>query len=191
MDKSIQTIRRCALKKLILLSFALNLTLAFPFFAQAGDLTLPGERWLATFDKYVCAAFGESVTRPQALERLNATFEQLTTDSTLDNVLLKATFEENGKTCRYNAILFADNAAQAYTLVQSIAYDPAGGGSSYRDCGAGKAVLDGALSGHKYLYYGHPHNVALMMTGVGAEAVCGSGAPVIGANFVVKGIVKP
>lgn len=179
------------MKKLVLSAFAMNLILAFPAFAQAGDLTLPGEKWLATFDKYVCEAFGEPVTRPQALERLNATFERLTTDSTLDNVLLKATFEENGKTCRYNAILFADNAAQTYTLVQSIAYDPAGAGSSYRDCSAGKAVLDNALSGHPYLYYGHPHNVALMMTGVGAEAICGSGAQAIGANFMVKGIANP
>lgn len=169
-----------------------SMMLMLPGVSQAGDLTLPGEKWLATFDKFICAAFEGAVDRPAVLEQLSVNFEQITTDSTLDNVLLKATFEENGKACRYNAILFADNNAQVYELVQSIAYDPAAeNGASYRDCTAGKETLDTALAGNKYLYYGHPHNAALMMTGVGAEAVCGSGAEAIGANFVVRGIVKP
>ena len=29
-------------------------------FAALQDLSLPGEKWVATFDKYICAAFGEA-----------------------------------------------------------------------------------------------------------------------------------
>lgn len=154
--------------------------------AQAKDLTLPGEKWIAKFDKYVCAAFGSAVEAPARLASMKLQFEQITTDSTLDNGLLKATFEENGKLCRYNAIVLADNAASTVQLVQSIAYDPAGGASAYLDCNQGKAVLDASLKANNYFYYGHPHNLAIMMPGVGAETVC-AGSEFLGANFVVKG----
>ncbi len=40
---------------------------------------------VAKFDKYVCAAFGPAVARPEALEKIAVNFESLTTDSTLDN----------------------------------------------------------------------------------------------------------
>lgn len=130
-------------------------------FAQTADLVLPGAKWIAKFDKYICAAFGESVPRPRNLENFSVNFDEITTDSTLDNALLKATFVENGKSCRYNAILFADNNAQSSQLVQSIAYNPEGNGSAYLDCAGGKAVLDQALASTKYLYYGHPHNLHL------------------------------
>ena len=169
----------------------LSILSASSSFAAAGDLVLPGEKWIAKFDKYVCAAYGQAVARPQSLEQFKVTFEQITTDSTLDNALLKASFEENGKPCRYNAILFAENTAQTSQLLQSIAFSPNGGPTTYRDCIAGKAVLDNALLNNKYLYYGHPHNLALMMPGVGTEAVCGEGSFAVGANFVVKGKIKP
>lgn len=169
--------------------FLLSFLIVLPALANAGELTLPGERWQAKFDKFICQAFGESVTRPQALETLNAQFERLTTDSTLDNVLLRATYEDAGVACRYNALLFADNQTQTYSLVQSVGYSPENE-QNVQACAAGKAVLDAALAGNKYLYYGHPHNVALLMTGVGSEAVCGADASVMGANFVVTGIIN-
>lgn len=166
--------------------FALALMALLPAahgLATEGDMVLPGERWIAKFDKYVCAAFGPSVARPSALESINATFEQITTDRSLDNILLKATFEEDGVTCRYNVLLFADNAAQTVRLVESKAYAPAGGSH----CSNGKTVLDTAFVFNQYLYYGHPHNAAIMMPVPGAEAICGN--QLIGVNFVVKGRV--
>lgn len=173
------------MRKFVLLSLLAVVPTSLSFAAE-GDLTLPGEKWLAKFDKYVCAAFGPAVTRPEALERMNVQFAQITTDSTLDNGLVLATFEENGKACRYNAIVLADNAASTIKLVDSKAYAPAGDSG----CETGKAVLDDALRAVDYLYYGHPHNLALMLPGVGAEGVC-NGGQVIGANFVVKGKVAP
>lgn len=176
------------MKKILVLS----LISLLPGLAQAGDLVLPGEKWLATFDKYICAAFSPAVSRPSALDAFDVKFEQVTTDSTLDNALLKASFVEQGVECRYNAILFADNAAQTFSFVQSIAYAPSiTNGSAYKVCNAGKAMLDAAFQAGPYLYYGHPHNVAFMLPGVGAEQICGNGSEAIGANFVVKGIVRP
>lgn len=157
--------------------------------AQSKDLSLPGEKWIAKFDKYICAAFGPAVEAPQSLASIKLQFEQITTDSTLDNGLLKATFEENGKLCRYNAIVLADNTASTLKLVQSIAYDPAGGATAYLDCNKGKALVDGYLKANNYLYYGHPHNLAIMIPNVGAETVC-LGSDFLGANFIVKGRIQ-
>jgi len=170
------------MKKLVFLAVMALFPATFAA-ANEGDLVLPGERWIAKFDKYVCAAFGAAVARPAAFEDFNVNFEQITTDYTLDNVLLKASFEENGVYCRYSAFLFADNAKHTVQLVESKAYAPNGGS----DCAAGKALLDKALDFNDYLYYGHPHNAAIMVSVPGAEAVCGQN--LIGVNFVVKGRV--
>ena len=166
--------------------FALCL-LAVASTAQAEtDLTLPGEKWIAQFNKYICSETGPAVAAPAALTERNVVFEQITTDQTLDNVLLKATFVEAGVSCRYNAILFADNAARQSRLVESKAYAPAADGT----CNDGKALLDRALASTDYLYYGHPHNVALLLPDVGGEAVC-EGAETVGVNFIVRGRVAP
>ncbi|MCO5144446.1 MAG: hypothetical protein M9962_15310 [Oligoflexia bacterium] len=177
------------MKKIVFMS--LMALVASVNLAKANDLDLPGEKWLGVFDKYVCEAFGDAVSAPRALDEMNVRFEQITTDYTLDHALLKGTFTQAGKLCRYNAILLADNAAQTSQLVQSIAYDPEGTGSRYIDCNEGKAVLDAAFKANKYLYYGHPHNLAFMLPGVGSEGVCGAGSKTIGANFVVKGKIQP
>lgn len=176
------------MKKIILSSFLTIFSVA-NVMAQSGDLNLPGEKWIAKFDKYVCAAFGPAVEAPRRLSEMKLQFEQITTDSTLDNGLLKATFEQDGKICRYNAIIFADNAAATIRLIQSIAYNPEGGASTYFDCNKGKAILDESLKENNYLYYGHPHNLAIMMPGLDAESVC-PGSEFLGANFVVKGRLK-
>lgn len=174
------------MKKMILASMFLMFAASHSM-AQQADLDLPGEKWIAKFDKYVCAAFGPAVARPTAFEDLKVNFSQITTDSTLDNGLIKASFEQDGHTCRYSAIILADNAASSMKLVRSHAYSEVEGAA---DCLAGQAVIDASLAENKYLYYGHPHNLAIMLPGVGAEAVCGAGAEFIGANFVVSGRVK-
>lgn len=176
------------MKKLALIAILSASTMA-----HAGDLTIPGEKWIAKFTGFVCAAFTEPVGAPTEFAKLNVKFEQITADSTLDNALLKATFEIDGKTCRYNSIISADNTAQTYELVQSIAYDVNGTtAAAYKDCNAGKAVIDNAFKAtNKYLYWGHPHNLSFMLPGTGADNVCGAGAEFIGANFVVSGIIKP
>jgi len=176
------------MKRLLLASV---LCLAPAAFAAApADLILPGERWIAASDKYVCSEDGVAVTQPPALQSIQAVFEQMTTDFTLDNALIKATFQENGKTCRYNAILFADNALRTAQLVQSIAFNPSGDAAAYRDCSSGKAVLDAAFKSVNYLYYGHPHSLAFMLPGVGAETVCGEGAEAVGVNFKLQGKIQ-
>ena len=172
-----------------LFSGILMLLFAQLAFAQQ-DLELPGEKWVGSFDKYICQAFAEEVDAPTVLKDLQVQFENITTDSSLDNALLRANFIDDGVECRYNAILFADNDAQTVELVQSIAFNKAGGASTYRDCAKGKAVLDQALQSNDYLYYGHPHNLAIMAPGLGANAVCGEGAEFIGINFVVSGKLK-
>lgn len=159
------------------------LLLAPAAFASDEDLKLPGEKWLAQFDKYICAAFGPAVERPEGFEELGVEFLQMTTDSTLDNGLLKATFEEDGVQCRYSALLFADNAASTIRLVESKAFAP----TSTTKCEVGRERIDQALEMNDYLYYGHPHNLAIMAPIVGAGHVCGPNAKLIGINFVVKG----
>ncbi len=158
--------------------------------AQLNDLQLPGERWLSTFDKYICSEDGTAVARPAALDQFDVKFETATTDITLDNVLLKATFSENGAVCRYNAILLANNANRTAVLLQSVAFYPQGDGAAYSKCLAGKALLDESFRSTSYLYYGKPHKVAFMIPVVGAEVVCGTKATAVGVNFPVTGKIQ-
>ena len=160
-------------------------TLSMSAFAQDGDLVLQGEKWIAKSTGYICAAFGPTVEAPSAFSQLDVKFEKVTADSTLDNGLIKGTFTENGKACRYNAIIFADNAASTYRLVTSKAYAPA----DNSECAEGKALLDAAFAGGDYLYWGHPHNLTFMSPLTEADASC-PGATHIGINFVVSGRIK-
>jgi hypothetical protein len=153
--------------------------------AGASDLTIPGERWLAKGEGYRCAAYGTDVVAPTSHSDMNVTFEQITTDRTLDNGLLKASFTENGVECRYSAILLADNAAGTIGLVESKAYSVDG----TVDCETGKEVLDNQLEFNDYLYWGHPHRLTIMIPDASAEGVCGVGATHIGINFVVAGFI--
>jgi hypothetical protein len=167
-------------------SFALLLLLPFlSAFANDGDLVLPGEKWLATFDRYTCDDQGGSTVAPSAFHELNVEFSQITTDSSLDNVLLKATFVEGGSLCRYSAILFADNPAHTVQLVESKSFAESGNSN----CETGKAVLDAHLSPlNDYLYFGRPHNIAIMVPAADSKALCGSNGGV-GVDFVVRGKV--
>src|SRR5690606_15077915 len=116
-------------------------------FANTGDLTLPGAKWQAKFKNYVCAAFGPTVAAPSSHANIQVTFEDIVTDSTLDNGLVKATFVENGKNCRYSAILFADNALSTIKLVESKAYALEDGSA----CLEGQAMLDEQFQFNDYL----------------------------------------
>lgn len=174
---------RFVVKKLLLVAtVVMSMSSAF---AAEGDLVLPGAKWIAKFNKYVCAAFGPEATQPAGHSDLKVKFEQITTDSTLDNGLITASFKVEGKTCRYSALLLADNAAATIRLVESKAFAPEGD----VDCSAGKAELDASLESNDYLYYGHPHNLAIMAPVTGAEKVCG-GQKLIGVNFVVSGRIS-
>lgn len=165
-------------------ALALLLTVSLSSYAQSGDLVLQGEKWLAKHTGVICAAFTPNVALPSGFAKIDVKFEKITTDMTLDNGLIKATFVENGNLCRYNAFLLADNAAATIRLVDSKAYSA----NNDVDCSNGKSVLDAALESNDYLYYGHPHNLAIMMPVEGAAAVC-NGSNLIGLNFVVAGKV--
>lgn len=170
------------MNKLLILSFALLLSLTAT--AQNGDLVLQGEKWIASHTGYVCNTTGTKVEAPSSFKKFQVSFEKITTDASLDNGLIKATFIENGKTCRYNAFVFADNSANTIRLVESKAYAPEGNS----ECFEGKTMLDAALESNDYLYYGHPHSLAIMTSVEGAEAVCGTS--LIGINFIVSGRVR-
>lgn len=171
------------MKQLIMFSLLLISSLG-SVAAQENDLNLPGEKWIASHSGYMCAAYGETVSAPSAFSDINVKFEKITTDSTLDNGLLKATFEEDGATCRYSALIFADNAAATIRLVESKAFSH----ESESSCAHGKSIIDAAFESTNYLYWGHPHNLTVMVPVAGAETVCNGN--LVGVNFVVSGRVK-
>ncbi|MFG1501323.1 hypothetical protein ABMA70_14035 [Halobacteriovorax sp. XZX-3] len=147
------------------------------------DLVLEGERWLAQHKGYVCAAFTDYTNAPASHNNMNVKFEKLSTDYTLDNILIKATFENvDGIECSYSSILFADNAASTIDLVDSRAFSKV---DASADCSEGKAVLDAQLANNDYLYWGHPHHATIMVPATGAAEVCGEGATHIGIDFMV------
>ncbi|SMF56860.1 hypothetical protein [Pseudobacteriovorax antillogorgiicola] len=148
------------------------------------DLTLPGERWLAAATGYICEdARDVLVEAPEPFAQFDVKFETLTTDYSLDNALLKATFMENGEECRYSALLFADNAAYTSEIVESVAYSIKAG----TDCSKGQAKLDEALSFNDYLYWGRPHHLTFMVETEDAVRLCGKDATHVGVDFVLKG----
>lgn len=166
--------------------FLLALVFSSTLFAADGDLTLPGERWLAQFNGYICAAFTSFVEKPASHSEIQVQFESIKSDHSLDNILLKGSFTEGNTECSYTAILLADNAASTAKLVESRAVALDAGGS----CEEGKRLLDSQLESNDYLYYGHPHNAAIMLPDATAKEVCGESATHIGINFVVKGLIK-
>ncbi len=169
------------MKKIILASVfaALSLTTAI---ANDGDLTLPGERWATKFTAFVCGNGNvEAAAVPADFAAYDIKLASMTTDYSLDNYLVKGTFTENGATCRYSAILLADNAAKTIALVQSKAFSEVDGS----ECAGGKAVLDSALAANSYVYL---HGRAAIWAQVnGAEAACGAGATTVGLHFQVTG----
>ncbi len=158
------------MKKTILASLMLLSSIA-----GAEDLTIPGERWLGKFDGFQCAAYGAYVDAPASYQELGLAIEQMTTDITLDNGLIKATYTEDSVECRYSAIVFADNAAGTIKLVESKAYSADG----TSDCSVGKDLLDQQFHFTNYLYWGG--RVTIMIQDASAPDLCGS--PKVGITF--------
>lgn len=170
----------------MLLALSLFVATFSSAFAQEVDYVLPGAKWQAKFTKYICAAFGPEVAAPKEFADLKVKWEDMVTDSTLDNGLIKASFVVEGKTCRYNAIILADNAASTLRLVNSKAYS----NEKNVNCADGKALLDAGFEANDYLYYGHPHNLAIMVPMAGAAATCGAGSRFVGVNFINAGRIQ-
>lgn len=172
------------MKKSVLVS--LLMTLAFSnAFAADSDLTLPGERWLAEFTAYVCEDGNtKTASVPADFAAYNVQLGRTTTDMSLDNLLVKGTFEQDGVTCNYSALLFADNAKWTAQLVDSKAYAAAGGS----DCAQGKAFLDGALKFNTYKYL--HGRAAIYVPATDAAAQCGGTATTIGLHFQVRGKIQ-
>ncbi|HLW57251.1 MAG TPA: hypothetical protein VKY27_07695 [Bacteriovoracaceae bacterium] len=164
--------------------FFISLMTIFSLQVKAADLEIEGPRWIAKFQGYVCDNSGINVEAPGTMSAMNVVWESIVTDYTLDNGLIKATFQENGHTCRYSAVLFADNAAYTIKLVDSKAYSFEG-----TSCENGKRILDEALFNNEYLYYGRPHNLAIMAPFAEADALC-PGSDRVGVNFRVAGRIK-
>ena len=166
------------MKKTMTLLLALAATTAF----ANTDLEIAGERWEAKHTGYTCAAFAGESNSPLSHEKINAKFEVIRTDKSLDNALILATFEEGNSVCRYSSILIADNAASTIKLVKSRAYALNGNSK----CLNGKNILDSNLANNEYLYWGHPHHVTIMMPVKDAETTCGPEATHVGLDFTVS-----
>ena len=153
--------------------------------ANEGDLSLPGQRWLAKFTAFVCADGNtQTASVPSEFAAHNVVFGQAVTDITLDNYLIKATFEENGVACNYSSILLADNAAWTIKLIDSKAYAPNGGA----ECVNGKAAIDAALRDNSYKYL--HGRAAIFVPTQDAAALCGEGSSTVGLHFQVSGKIQ-
>ena len=166
------------MKFLILTALSLLLTNSF----ANTDLELKGEKWEAKHSGYICKAFEAESKAPESHDKFQVKFEVLRTDSTLDNGLVLATFVEDNATCRYSAILLADNDASTIKLIKSKAYAV----NADSKCLAGKEMLDANLASNDYLYWGHPHHATIMIPVKNADVTCGADATHVGLDFTVS-----
>lgn len=168
------------MKKILLSALvALSMTTAI---ANDGDLTIPGQRWLGKFTAFVCGDGNtQTASVPSEFTAQNIVFGKLVTDYSLDNYLIKATFEEDGVACNYSSILLADNAAWTVKLIDSKAYAPNRGS----ECLRGKATIDATLNDNKYKYL--HSRAAIFVPSQDAAALCGEGSTTVGLHFQVVG----
>lgn len=155
---------------------------ASTFAATNTDLVLENERWYGKFTAYVCEDGNtQALEVPAEFADYNVELGHIGTDYSLDNFIIKGTFEENGTKCNYSAFLFADNAAWTITLTESRAFATAGTGT----CGAGQAVIDQALAHNNYKYL---HGRAVMFAPFSnGAAACADTNGKIGIHFQVLG----
>ncbi|MAE72527.1 MAG: hypothetical protein CL675_00430 [Bdellovibrionaceae bacterium] len=165
---------------------AFAITTLLTSLSLASDIVLEGERWKAEHSGYRCAAFAEDVAAPLSHQQFQVQFTSLTTDYSLDNILLKATFVEGEALCRYSVLLLADNTAQTTQFVQSKAYSE----NESSSCAAGKALLDSQLSSNTYLYWGHPHHATILFSDASAQDLCGEGMSEVGLDFILTGRIQ-
>ena len=151
------------MKKVVFAALALLSTLT-----SANDLTIPGERWLGEFDGFRCAAYGSFVATPASYDAMGLEITQMTTDMSLDNGLIKATYLDGSSECRYSAVVFADNSAKTIELVESKAYAVDG----VAECSAGKELLDKQFKLTNYIYWAG--RVLVMVQDASAPDLCGA-----------------
>lgn len=164
--------------KKILLSILVCLT-SQGVFANTVDLELPNEIWLGKWTAYVCEDGNTlAAVQPSELEAYNVEFNHIGTDYTLDNVIIKANFEENGVQCSYSGIFFADNAAWTIELRESRALPEA-------SCLNGKTLIDSTLEFNEYKYL--HGRAAIFAPFSNAATACADGTGKIGIHFQVTG----
>lgn len=146
---------------------------------DSGDLVLEGERWLAKWTAYVCDDGHTPATEtPAELMEYNTQFNHLGADYSLDNIITKASFVENGVTCSYSAILFADNAAQTVQRVESRALPEV-------ECFNGKKAVDSILEFNTYKYL--HGRAAIYFPFSNAAKACADNSGKIGIHYQVYG----
>lgn len=152
------------------------------------DLPFEGARWGGKAAGYVCeAAVATFVAAPVEYTDLNVAWGTVVTDFTLDNGLLLATFQPDEETtCRYSAIMFANDTQKTIKLIESRAYPSVGEGS----CAAGKAILDEKLALNKYLWKESRKHLTILAPSVSAEEICGKGVANVGIDFVFTGKIN-
>jgi hypothetical protein len=171
------------MKSVLVLLATLSLSSAFA--APNEDLTLPGERWMSKFTAYVCDDGNtQTQTIPADFAAWNVQLATATTDYSLDNLLIKGTFSEEGSVCKYSALVFADNTGKTAKLVDSRAYAIEGTSA----CANGKAFLDSALAFNNYKYL--HGRAAIYVPASDAAAQCGAGATTVGLHFQVTGKIQ-
>ncbi len=141
------------------------------------DLVLEGERWVGKWTGYVCDDGNtEAAEAPAELMDYGVEFTHIGADYSLDNVTIRAQYQENGVTCNYSSILFADNDAWTVELVESRVY-PAD------SCASGKELMDQTfeMNDYKYLH----GRVAVYVPFSNSQMACGSEN--IGIHFQVTG----
>jgi hypothetical protein len=170
--------------KTLLLTLALLAPQAQSYAAE-GDLILPGARFLAHFDRFICNDFAEAgVGLPESLEGFGLEFDQLQVDGMTVAALLTANFEENGTACRYSALL-QRGSRSSLNLKESKAFSPA----AETDCEAGKALIDALVTKMTFSVTKPINFIGLRVPAVNTTA-CGEGAKGVKIVFARDRSVK-
>ncbi len=165
--------------KLLILAALFSAT---AFASQNTDLVLENERWYGKFTTYVCDDGNtQALEVPAEMADYNVEFGHIGTDYSLDNFILKGTFEENGTKCSYSAFLTADNAAWTIALSESRAFATEGTGT----CANGQALIDDVLAFNNYKYL--HGRAAIFVPFSNANTACLDGSGKIGIHFQVLG----
>lgn len=149
---------------------------------QAGDLVLPGERWVTEFNGYSCDGGQTLTTTPAEYAASNVRFERFSTDRTLRSAITSATFTEDGVVCRYSALVKADLQTATAAITESKAFAPNGGS----ECAQGKALIDSQLHGASFTFVEHvrPHHLTIQFPFADAANICGGST--VGVDFILK-----
>lgn len=168
--------------KILFLALAL---IAPQAYAAEGDLVLPGARFLANFDRFICNDFSEEgVPMPNSLQGFGLQFDQLQVDGMTVAALITANYEENGQACRYSALL-ARGARSALNLKESKAFSADAASS----CEAGKAVIDALVAKMTFSVTKPINFIGLRVPAVDAS-VCGEDAKGVKIVFARDRSVK-